>query len=126
MPPPEPQIKNALALLEVGDGGGVPAPERGEHRGVWQLLALEGAVEVRADARLRSAAVAGGRPAATGVRLQHGEGGLGIALANELVDLVGLVGHLVVPLDVSSMPCLERSARCDDRVPRPEGRVRLP
>ena len=52
------EVEDALARVEVGDGGRVAAAERREDRGVGQLVALERGVEVRAD-RLGIAATRG-------------------------------------------------------------------
>ena len=43
------EVEDALARVQVGDRGRVAAAERGEDRGVGQLVALERGVQVRAD-----------------------------------------------------------------------------
>ena len=66
MPPPGPEVEDALALAELGDGDRVAAAEAGEDRGLGQLRLLERGVEAGAD-RLRLA-----RATAAGLRLERG------------------------------------------------------
>ncbi len=76
------EVEDALAGVEVGDGGRVAAAERGEDGRVGQLVALEGGVEVRAD---------GLGIAATRGALRGADRRGGVVLADGLVD--GLGGH---------------------------------
>ena len=76
------EVEDALAGMEVGDGGRVAAAERREDRGVRQLVALERGVEVRAD---------GLGIAATRGALGGADRGVGVVLPDGLVD--GLGGH---------------------------------
>ena len=82
MPPPEPEVEDPLAGMEVGDRGRVAAAERREDRGVGQFVALERGVQVRAD---------GLGVAATRGALGGADRGIGVVLPNGLVD--GLGGH---------------------------------
>ncbi len=49
MPPPEPKIKDRLALVQLGDRGRVPAAQRREDSRVGQLTALLGGVQAGAE-----------------------------------------------------------------------------
>ena len=82
MPPPEPEVEDPLAGMEVGDRRRVATAERREDRGVRQFLALECGVEVRPD-RLGIAATRGA--------LGGADRGVGVVLPDGLVD--GLGGH---------------------------------
>ena len=60
MPAAGPEVEDPLAFAEIGDGRRVAAAERREDRGVGQLGALQGGVQLRAD-RLRVAGAAAAR-----------------------------------------------------------------
>ena len=76
------EVQDTLAGMEVGNGRRVAAAERRQDRGVWQFIALERGVEVRAD---------GLRIAATRGALGGADRGIGVVLPDGLVD--GLGGH---------------------------------
>lgn len=93
MPPPEPR-SSTLALVQLGDGGRVAAPERGEPGGVRQLAALGPRVEAGAESLgvgLRLGRGTASRPAAAAGPglLGGGPGRLRVAPAHGLLHRVG-------------------------------------
>ena len=104
MPPPEPEVQNGLALVELGYGGGVAAAQAGQQGGVGELVAIQGGVELGAEPGLlggRGTAAAAAVAAAVGrlptptVALAGGHlgGGGGVAGPDLLAEgvLVGLL-----------------------------------
>ena len=89
------EVEHRLALVQVGHGGRVAAPERGEQGGVGQLVALAVGVQAGAeqlgllvgDHRGVRAAAARGRG-----RVRGGERRGGVALAHRLAQRVRIRG----------------------------------
>ncbi len=80
--------------MQVGDGGRVPAAQRGEDCGLRQCPALLGVVQAPAE-RLRTGVRAAGATSAPALAgpFRHGSGRLGVAAANLIAQLVSGSRH---------------------------------
>ena len=113
-PAPDPRSSTVSPVVQVRDGGGYPAAQRRGDGGLGCTTGVLAGVEVGAEHRVaRCVAAAGigavGRLAAAaaargGVAVGHAQGGVGVAGADVLAQLVvGQLSHVVNSSSASGM-----------------------